>query len=137
MKSTVEFGELTEWQRAEISRHLSQSYAMNFGGLERQESLIFRLPFGDPATVRTEPPAVLLRELAAAAAAGGTVKPPRMSRADATRMSELLRQSADRAGREARDDQVTADLARLWRDWDIDRQVPQDDYERSELVRFL
>lgn len=131
----VDFQGLTEWPRAEVARHLQQTYSLVYGVLERQEALVFRLPPGDPAVVRTEPPAVFLRELAAAAAAGGSVKTPRMGKPDATRVSELLRQSADRAAREARDDTVTRFLAQLCHDWDTTHRVPVDEYERAEYVR--
>ena len=133
---TITFAELSEWQRAEVRRHLDQTYGMNYGSQERAEAMVFRLPVGDPATVRTEPPAVLLRELRDAAAAGTAVKAPRMGRPDAARVSELLLQTASRADREARDGQVTEVLGQLWRGWDAAHKVPADEYQRQELVRW-
>jgi hypothetical protein len=110
---------------------------MNYGHLERQDALVFRLAYDDPAVIRTEPPAVLLRELAAAAAAGGTVKAGRMGRPDNARVSELLRQSASRAATEGRDGGVTQFLAALVREWDAARRLTQfDEYQRAELVRM-
>lgn len=136
MRESIAFAELSEWQRAEVGRHLAQTYGMNYGGMERQEALMFRLRQGDPAVVRTEPPAVLLRELRDAAAAGGAVKTPRLSAPDEARVSELLLQTAERASREARDGQVTEFLSQIWRGWDAARKVPADEYQRAELVRW-
>lgn len=136
MRESITFAELPEWQRREVERHLAQTYQMNYGGLERQDALVFRLPVGDPATIRTEVPAVLLRELRDAAAGGGSVKVPRLSKPDSVRVSELLMQTANRADREARDGEVTRFLASLWRDWDTAHKVPADEYQRAELAGF-
>ena len=135
MRENITFAELSEWQRAEVARHLRQTRHMNFGNLEAIDRLVFRL--GPDDAVRTEPPAVLMAELVTAAAAGGTVKAPRMSKPDETRMSELLLQTASRADREARDGQVTEFLSQLWRGWDTARKVPQDEYQRHELTRWI
>lgn len=133
---SISFGDLGDWQRAEVARHLAQTYAMTFGCAERAEALVFRLAYDDPAVVRTEPPPVLLRELRDAAAKGGTVKAPRLSKPDAARVSELLLQSAARAEREGRDGGVTTFLTVLWRDWDAALKVPADEYQRAELARW-
>lgn len=130
------FEGLSEWRRAELARHLRQTYGMTYGGLERQEAMMFRLAYDDPAVIRTEAPAVLLRELADAAAAGGTVRLPRMKAPDATRVSELLRQTADRVDRDARDEELGRFARQTGRDWDRVRRVPADEYQRAELVRM-
>jgi hypothetical protein len=119
-----------------LARHLEQTYHMRYGGLERMDATIFRLPYGDPATIRTEPPAVLLRELAAAARAGTAVRVPKMGKPDRTRFSELLRQSRDRAAREPQwgGDVVALRLAAMCREWDDRYGVPPSEYERAEYV---
>lgn len=135
----ISFAGLSEYARAEVCRHLRQTYGMNYGSIERIESLFFGLPFDDPAVIRTEPPAVLLRQLAAAARSGGSVKVPRMSKPDAVRTSELLRQSAGRASREDRRAWDGADAARtlagLCRDFDESHRLPADELERAEHMR--
>lgn len=137
MSDTIAFEGLNEWQRAEVHRHLEQTYNMTYGSLERQDALMFRLPMGDPSTVRTEAPAQVLRALRDAASAGTPVKVGRMGKPDDARVSELLRQSADRAGREGRDGQVTQFLAGLWRDWDQRRALARyDEHQRAELVHW-
>lgn len=138
MRETITFdASLSEWQRSEIARHFEQTYHVTYEGMERTQALIFRLAYTDPAVVRTEPPAVLLRALAASVKSGASVPVPRMKKPDATRVSELLRQTADRAARDERDHGVVSALAGLCREWDTALKVPQDDYQRHELVRWI
>lgn len=134
MSDTITFGGLTDWQRAEVSRHFAQTRHMNYGGQEQIKARYFRLPYGHPDTVDPSPCAALLAELAEAAAAGKPVKAPRLSKPDAVRMSELLLQSAGRASREGRDETATRALTDLWRSWDARHRVPADPYERAEYV---
>jgi hypothetical protein len=127
---------LSDWQRAELARHLEQTRHMNYGGTERVEALYFGLPFGDPGVVRTEAPAVLLAELAEAARTGEPVAVPRMTKSDRVRVSELLRQSAARPAREGNpwSDATARELAALAASWDERFRLPVDELERAEYV---
>jgi hypothetical protein len=136
VSETITFEGLSEWQRAEVARHFAQTRHMSFGGAERTKALYFRLPYGHPETLDPSPCAALLAELAAAAAKSGSVKVPRMSKGDAARVSELLRQSAARAARDGRDGGVTDRLSKLWKQWDAGHRVPADEYDRAERILY-
>lgn len=127
---------LTAGQVDDVARHLEQSYHLNYGFLERQEQMVFRV--GAEETQRTEPPAVFLRELSAAVRAGGpvSIKVPR-GKPDQYRISELLGQSANRAAREVagRYGTEAASTLALWtRAWDDTRRLSSDELERAEWI---
>lgn len=133
---TIALNGLTAGQLEDVGRHLETTYSLVYGMLERQEQLIFRVGLAE--TQRTEPPAVFLRELAAAVRAGGpvSVKPPR-GKPDCYRVSELLRQSHDRAVREAHGPyggEAASALARLCQEWDSGQKLSGDELERAEWV---
>jgi hypothetical protein len=131
---------LDDWQRAELARHLEITYHLNYGGAENAGANYRRENPADcvlPDCLTKSPPAVLLRELAEAARAGGTVEVPRLTKADSVRVSELLRQTARRPANEGTTwgDVTARELASLARSWDESYKVPQDEDERAAYVR--
>lgn len=89
-----------------------------------------------PDVIDDSAPAAFLAELATSVRVGSVMRPPRMSKQDAVRTGELLRQSANRAASQARDDTMTRAVWAPWRQWDDDHRVPQDEGERAQWVQL-
>jgi hypothetical protein len=131
--------QLSDWQRAEMSRMLATTRHLNFGVNERIKALYFRLKYDDPEVADTSVPAAFLRSLIEAAKTGAEVSVPPMSKSDATRISECLRQTAARAADVAwawGSSTVPEALGELWRSWDARLAVSQDAATRAEYVKL-
>lgn len=123
-------------QAEAVAAHLDMTRHLRYGGLERAQAAIFRLPYDHPDVIHDAPEAALLRGLAAAIRQGaGQVRASGMARAQRYRVSELLHQSADRALRgDHGDAPVARYLSGLATGWDKTAGVRSEEGRRARMT---